>query len=330
MHQESKVSRKIKPCQRAAPFRLSAHSSNGRQFFPALLPHTGEVQRTRLEFRFLEFLWNFRFGFWILTFPLVLITFSLPAYATPLSKTTLINLRFEQKLNTQVPLNLAFTDDTGMSLRLGDIIQNRPVILVLGYYECPMLCNLVLNGVVESLQDIRSTVGKDFDVIFVSINPNETCSLAAAKKRSYLKRYGRAESAGGWHFLTGSAAPIQQLAGTVGFQFGYDSAVKQYAHPSGIIVLTPEGRVARYFFGVSYPAAELSAALRAARTRQIGLPVRQLLILCFQHMPLVGKNSEAIMTLVRLLAGITLASLAGYLLWAARRRGSQERCMPES
>jgi protein SCO1/2 len=248
-----------------------------------------------------------------------LLMFASDAFAQSLSKPTLLNLRFDQKLNAQLPLDVSFTDDAGHGVQLRDYFGTRPGILVLGYYECPMLCGLVLNGIVETLQEIRATPGKDFVVIFVSIDPRETSALAAAKKRTYLKRYGRPGTDDGWHFLTGRESEIKAISESVGFQFAFDRRLNQYAHPSGIVVLTPEGRVAKYFFGVNYPAKELSAALKESSAHRVGSPVRQLLILCFQHMPLAGRNSAAMMGVVRALAAATLVALVAYVAIALRR-----------
>lgn len=248
--------------------------------------------------------------------------------AQSLSRPRLLNLKFEQKLDAQVPLNLAFTNDAGAPVSLRDYFGTRPVVLVLGYYQCPMLCGYTLNGVVETLQDLRSTPGRDFEVLFVSIDPHETPALAAAKKQTYLKRYGRHGTENGWHFLVGGAPAISKLSTAVGFQFAYDAALRQYAHPAGIVVLTPEGRVAKYFFGVAYPASELSAALKDAGAHHVGSPVRQLLILCFQHMPLVGKNSAAIMGAVRGLAVLTMFGIGAYVVFAWRREKRRSPPMP--
>jgi len=250
-----------------------------------------------------------------------------PARAEALTKPTLLNLRFEQKLGAHVPVSLWFTNEAGLPVRLGDCVAKRPSVLVLGYYGCPMLCGLVLNGAVESFQDMRATAGKDFNFVFVSIDPHETPALADAKKRSFLKRYGRKDVEAGWHFVVGGDAEIKTLAEAVGFQYAYDSALKQYAHPSGVVVLTPEGKVSRYFFGVSYPAADLSAALKEASAQRVGSPVRSLLILCFQHMPLVGKNSATVMGAVRGLAVATVLAVAGFI--AVSRRREKRRC-PET
>lgn len=265
----------------------------------------------------------------ILALIIAAVAFSLvgTARANSLSKPALLNLEFEQKLNAEIPLALSFTNEHADAVQLRNYFDKRPVILVLGYYGCPMLCGLVLNGLVETLQETRATAGKDFDVLFVSIDPHETPSLAAAKKRTYLKRYGHANAEDGWHFLIGRDAEIKTLCTSVGFQFAYDSSLKQYAHPSGIVVLTPEGKVAKYFFGVTYPAAELNAALKDASANRVGSRVQQLLMLCFKHMPLVGKNSTTIMNAVRGLAVVTLLGVFGYVALSVCRE-RQRRSQP--
>lgn len=251
--------------------------------------------------------------------------FTGPVSRGSLSKPTLLSLTFEQKLDATVPLTLVFTNEQGKAVHLGECFRGRPVILVPGYYGCPMLCGLVLNGLVESLQDIRPTPGKDFELLFVSIDPRESPSIAAAKKRTYLKRYGRTNTEGGWHFLVGREAEIRELCDAIGFQYAYDSELKQYAHPGGIVILTPEGRVTRYFFGVEFPAAKLQAAFQDAGARRVGSPVQQLLMLCFSRMPLVGENSARIMTAVRSLAVITILSVAGYIILSVRKEGRPAR-----
>ncbi len=251
-----------------------------------------------------------------------------PARAQSLSKPTLLNLKFEQKLNSQLTLDLPFRNEDGAPIHLRDYFGSKPVVLVLGYYECPMLCNLVLNSLVESLQNLHATIGKEFDVVFVSINPRETPPLAAAKKQTYLKRYGRAEAAQGWHFLTGQEPAIKTLADEVGFQFAYDAALQQYAHPSGIVVLTPEGKVSRYFFGLNYPSAGLNQALTAAAAHRVGSPVQALLFLCFQHMPLTGKYSGSIMLAARVVALLAVFTVLGYIVIAVRREIRNRRPAP--
>src|ERR1035437_996118 len=237
-----------------------------------------------------------------------------------LSDTALVQISFEQKLNSQVSLDLPFRDESGRAVRLGDYFRHQPVILVLGYYGCPMLCTLVLNGLVESLQDLKLDMGKQFQVVNVSIDLTEKPELAAAKKRTYLKRYGRHGAAEGWHFLTGDVAAIRTLADQAGFHYAYDPSIRQFAHPSGIIVLTPGGRVARYYFGINFAPRELDAALRQASGNRISSPVQQLWLLCFHYSPLKGKYGNLVMAIVRVSGVATLAGLAGAIVLASQRK----------
>ena len=240
-----------------------------------------------------------------------------------LTASNLNQVAFEQKLDSQVSTSLPFRDETGATVRLGDYLGRKPAILVLGYYECPMLCTLTLNGLTESLEDLKWTGGNQFEIIGVSIDPHETPALAAAKKATYLKRYGRAGAETGWHFLTGDNAAIETLAAQVGFHYAYDPAVKQYAHPSGVVILTPQGRVAKYLFGVTFSPTELSGALRGAAGEQIGSRIEQLVLLCFHYSPIKGRYGPAIMLAVRILGAITLAGLIGLLVSAWRAKPSQ-------
>ncbi len=245
------------------------------------------------------------------------------APANSLSDEQLLQIKFDQKLNHQVSLDLSFRDENGRSVQLADYFGRKPVILILGYYGCPMLCTLVLNGAVEGLQDLKADVGNEFEIINISIDPAETTDLANAKKRTYLKRYGRTHAADGWHFLTGDEAAIKQLADEVGFRYAYDASIKEYAHPSGLIILTPEGKVSRYLFGVNYPAKELNAALQEADARKIGSPIQQLILLCFHYSPLTGKYGNLIMAAVRASGAITLVALGATVFVLARRRRNQ-------
>lgn len=240
--------------------------------------------------------------------------------ASTLSDSALNQIKFEQKLNNQITLGLPFKDENGDTVRLGKYFGKRPVILDLGYYECPMLCTLVLNGMVQCLQDLKMDVGQGFDVVSVSIDPKETPDLALAKKKMYLKRYGRDGAAQGWHFLTGDQDSIRQLTDEVGFRFRYDPVIKQFAHPSGFIVLTPEGRVARYFFGIDYSAKAVDAALKQASANQTGSPVEQLILLCFHYSPLKGKYGNLIMTIVRTSGVVTMIALIGMVVLVTQRK----------
>ena len=198
--------------------------------------------------------------------------------------------RFDQNLGASVPLDAVFRDESGQPVALRSLLGQRPAVLVLGYHECPMLCSLVLGGLVESMNDLRLTSGGGFDLLDVSINPADTPARAAQQKRIYFKRYSRHGADAGWHFLTSpDPAVTHQLADAVGFHYAYDAESKQYAHPSGVIILTPDGKVARYFFGINYDPGQLQEALQAAGRRTIGARVQDLLLTCFHYSPINGK-----------------------------------------
>ena len=231
----------------------------------------------------------------------------------PLRDAALAQIRFDQKLNANLSQQLTFRDESGRPVTLRAFFHRKPVILIMGYYQCPMLCNVVLNGAVESFQEITPTVGRDFEVVFVSVDPKETPALADAKKQTYLKRYGRAGAASGWHFLTGNEPDISALAEQVGFHYAWDRASKQFAHPSGLVVLTPEARIAHYLLGVSFPARELRQALADAHQEKIGTRVKDLVLLCFHYHPLTGKYSTAVLTGARLLSAAICLGLFGWV-----------------
>ncbi|HVV73030.1 MAG TPA: SCO family protein, partial [Verrucomicrobiae bacterium] len=241
------------------------------------------------------------------------------ALAQTLPDETLARIRFEQKLDGQVSLDLPFRDEDGRPVRLRQYFGEKPVVLVLGYYQCPMLCTLVLNGMVESAADMKWSIGREFEVLDVSINPEETPALAAAKKRSYVKRYGRSEAAQGWHFLTGNQAAIQQLANEVGFHYAYDPASKQFAHPSGLVILTPQGKVSGYLFGVTFAPKDLYTGLRTATRNQVGSPIQELLLLCFHYNPITGKYSKSVIVVLRVLSAATILGFLGLVVALARR-----------
>ncbi len=228
---------------------------------------------------------------------------------------------FEQRLGTQVPGDLSFVDETGATVRLGDYFGARPVVLALVYYECPMLCTQVLSGLTGGLKGINFDAGREFDVVIVSIDPGEGPGLAAAKKDAYLDRYGRPETAGGWHFLTGTKAEIDRLAGTVGFSYTYDVETDQYAHAAGITVLTPEGRIARYFYGIEFAPRDLRLGIVEAADQKIASPVDSVLLYCFHYDPSTGKYGLVAMNLVR--AGGILTVIGMVSMWVIMRR--QER-----
>lgn len=252
------------------------------------------------------------------------------ANAQTLTENQLSNISFDQQLNSQVSLELPFRDENGKAVTLRDYFGEKPVVLVLGYYSCPMLCTLVFNGMVESMNDMRWSIGDQFNVLYVSIDSKETPELAAAKKQTYLRRYGRAGASAGWHFLTGDEPNIRKLADEVGFHYAYDLSVKQYAHPSGLMVLTPDGKMAKYFFGVQFSSPGLYAALQDAAKHKVGSPIERLILLCFHYSPIHGKYGALIMNAVRVFAAITLAVMAWLFIGLIRgeRKRRQEPLTP--
>ena len=223
------------------------------------------------------------------------------------------NVGIEQHLDAQVPAELTFTDDTGRTVKLGDYFGTKPLILNLVYYNCTMLCGEALAGLSGSMKMVKFDVGNQFDVITVSFNPQETPAIAAAKKQEYLKRYSRPAAASGWHFLTGPPESINALTKAVGFQYQYDPKSNQYAHATAIMVLTPQGRISRYFYGVDYPPKDLRMGLVEASQGKIGNAVDQVLLYCYHYNPESGKYGAVITNILRLAAGFTILLLGGLL-----------------
>jgi protein SCO1/2 len=233
----------------------------------------------------------------------------------------------DQKLNAQLPLNLVFHDEAGRSLPLGTYFGSKPVLLALVYYQCPMLCTQILNGVESSLKAVSFNPGRDFDVLSVSFDPSDTPDLAQKKKQNYLRRYGRPDTANGWHFLTGDEASIRALTEAVGFRYKYDSVNKQFAHASGIIILTPQGKISRYFYGIEYAPRDVRLGLVEASQRKIGSPVDQILLFCYHYDPATGKYGALIMNMVRL-AGAAFVLICGsflFLMWRRDFRNDRQR-----
>jgi protein SCO1 len=224
------------------------------------------------------------------------------------------NVGIEQHLDAQVPPDLAFVDDAGRSVKLGDYFGSKPLILNLVYYTCPMLCGENLAGLTGALKNVKFDIGKEFEVVTVSFNPKETTEMAAAKKKEYLARYGRADAASGWHFLTGSPESINALTKTVGFQYQYDPRISQYAHATAIMLLTPQGRISRYFYGVDFPPKDLRMGLVEASQEKIGNVVDQVLLYCYHYDPAAGKYGAVINNILRLGAVVTIVLLAGLLI----------------
>ena len=233
----------------------------------------------------------------------------------------------DQRLGEQVPLDLAFRDESGRPVQLRDLVRDKPVVLTLVYYECPMLCTLVLNGLVRALNVLSFDAGKEFDIVTVSFDPRDTAELARAKKASYLKEYRRPSAAQGWHFLTGDPPAIERLAQAVGFRYTYVPEEKQFAHAAAIMVLTPDGTLARYYYGVEYSPRDLRLGLIEAADRKIGTPVDQLLLYCYQYDPASGKYGAIAMRLVRI-GGVATVLAFGAFVVVMRRRESSRHGVP--
>ena len=228
-----------------------------------------------------------------------------------------------QHLDQQLPLNLTFTDDAGKQVQLGSYFGSKPAILALVYYQCPMLCSEELNGLVSALLMVDVTPGRDFNVIVVGIDPSEGTDLAAAKKRSYVKRYGKPETADGWHFLTGTQPSIDALTHSVGFGYvkipGPDGKLTQFAHASAIQIVTPQGKLAQYYMGVEYSPKDLRLGLAEASNNRIGSPVDNILTYCYHYDPGTNKHSLIVARVVQLGGLVTMVSLGGFMFVMFRR-----------
>ena len=226
---------------------------------------------------------------------------------------------FDQNLNQPVPLDLPFADEHGRPVRLGDYFGSRPVVLALVYYDCPMLCTQVLNSLTSALGVLSLDPGKDFEIVTVSFDPREKPPLAAAKKASYIDRYKRRGADAGWHFLTGGEASIDRLSKAVGFRYVWDDTVKQFAHPTGIMVLTADGHLSRYLFGVEYWPRDLRFALIDASAGKIGSPVEQVLLYCYHYDPETGRYGFVIMRAIRIAAAATVFALGAFIFLMIKR-----------
>jgi protein SCO1/2 len=252
-----------------------------------------------------------------------------PVPATPSAQSVpdgrppiLRNVSIEQHLDRELPLDLQFRDESGRNVRLRDYFGKRPVVLVLAYYDCPMLCTQVLNGLVAAMRILSFDAGREYEVVTVSFDPRDDPSDARAKKAPYVARYGRAGAAAGWHFLTGEPKSIGALTEAVGFRYAWDERIEQFAHASAIYVATPDGRLSRYFYGIEYAPRDLRLALVEASRGKIGTPVDQLLLYCYHYDPVAGRYGAVVMNMVRV-AGVAfvlimLAFLA--LMWRRERR----------
>ncbi|HCC58488.1 MAG TPA: SCO family protein [Solibacterales bacterium] len=228
-------------------------------------------------------------------------------------------VRIDQRLNSQVPLNTPFRDETGKAVRLSDYFGKKPVLMALVYYQCPMLCTQILNGMVRSLKLVSFNPGQEFEVVVISFDARDKPPLAAAKKVSMLKTYGRPETANGFHLLTGDLAAIQAVTRSVGFEYFYDVHTDQFAHASAIYALTKDGRLSRYFYGIDYAPKDVRLGLIEAAQNKIGTPVDQILLFCYHYDATTGKYTPVAMNILRLAGGATLAVLGGFVITMLRR-----------
>jgi len=231
----------------------------------------------------------------------------------------------EQHLNQQIPPHLFFRDESGKPVELADYFGRKPLILNLVYYQCPMLCGEVLSGLESALRILKFDVGREFDVLTVSFDPKETPEMAAAKKAELLKRYGRPGAAAGWHFLTGTQVAIDALTQSAGFEYEYDPQTQQFAHATAILVLTPQGRIAQYYYGVEFAPRDLRLGLVQASENKIGSVADQVLLYCYHYDPDQGKYGAIISRILKLAAAATIVLLGTFLITMFRLGSVTER-----
>ena len=237
------------------------------------------------------------------------------------------NVGIEQRLDAQVPSDLTFRDETGSAVKLGDYFGRKPLILNLVYFNCTMLCGEALAGLSSAMRLVKFDVGNEFEVVTVSFDPRETPEMAAAKKKDYVRRYGRANATTGWHFLTGQAESVNALTKAVGFQYQYDEKTNQFAHATAIMVLTPQGRISRYFYGVDFPPKDLRMGLVEASQGKIGNVVDAVLLYCYHYNPESGKYGAMVGNILRLAAGVTILLLGSllFILWRLDRSVTRKK-----
>ena len=238
------------------------------------------------------------------------------------------DVRIEQRLGAQLPLAAAFKDETGQAVRLGDYFRQRPVVLALVYYNCPMLCNQILSGLVGGLRAVALTPGRDFDVVVVSFDPREGPQDAAKKKQIVMHDYRRLETAAGWHFLTGDKAAIDAVAAAAGFHYAFDAATNQFAHASAVMIATPAGQMSHYFYGIEYEPRGLRLGLVEASSNKIGSAVDQLLLYCYHYDPTTGRYGPVIMNIMRLGGVVTVVGLVALILFMRRFRARSAQTQP--
>jgi protein SCO1/2 len=243
----------------------------------------------------------------------------MPAFADTALPVGVRDVGFDQHLGATVDPALSLRDETGAPVRLGDFLGARPVLLVPAYYGCPMLCSLVVGGLVSALRTLSFDAGREFDVVVVSFDPHDTAEQAAAKKAAVLADYRRTDAARGWHFLTGDEPALRALMTTIGFRYSWDAAHGQYAHAAGLVVLTPAGQIARYAFGVEFAPRDLRLALVEATAGHLGSVIDQILLFCFHYDPATGRYSQVALNAVRAGGVVTMALLAAFVAAAVRR-----------
>ena len=232
---------------------------------------------------------------------------------------------FDQKIDQHIPLDTTFRDESGATVRLGDYFGKRPVVMVFAYYDCPMLCTQVIHGLSSALGVLSLSPGRDFEIVTVSFNPADTPAAASAKKAVYLERYKEPGAAAAWHFLTGDEPSIERLTRAAGFRYAWDADTKQFAHPSGIIVLTPEGRLAKYLFGIEYGPRDLRFAIVEASAGKVGSVVDSLLLYCYHYDPMMGRYGLAVMRAIRIAGAATVLALGTFIIVMLRRERRNSR-----
>lgn len=242
-----------------------------------------------------------------------------PGVAASVVPAPLREVGFDQRLDERVPLDVAFTDEQGRLIRLGDYFREKPVVLAFVYYDCPMLCTMILSSIASSLGVLSLDAGTDFELVMVSFDPRETPEQAARRKSEFLARYDRPGAAAGTHFLTGDGPSIAALTGAAGFRFTWDEETKQFAHPAGIVVLTPDGRLARYLFGLEYGARDLRLALVEASDGRIGTAVDAALLYCYHYDPMTGRYGLVVMRILRIAGAATVLAIAAFIVVMLRR-----------
>src|SRR3984957_23984 len=238
------------------------------------------------------------------------------------------NVGFDPQLNAQIPLDLPFVDENGSNVQLRDYFKQKPVVLAFVYYGCPMLCNQVEQGVVGALRMLSFTPGRDYEVVFVSFDPRESPDMAAGKKKSALDHFRRPETASGWHFLTGTKESVDAATTAANFRYSFDTKTNLFAHASGIMLFTPDGRISRYFYGVEYPGRDMRLGLVDASAGKIGTPIDHVLLFCYQYDPSSATYSASILKIIRLGGILTVLGIVGGILIFRRRDAAQAGMKP--